>query len=77
MPDPRGWPAPRQPRRAIQPGEGRPTPNRGRIWPRRWAWWIPNSSKTFGGWTYAGGGGRESNWTYIGPAAAPDGLPVD
>jgi hypothetical protein len=77
MPDPRGWPDPANPGvpsnqekagpHLIVDEYGRDAGHGG----------FRTASKTFGGWTYAGGGGRESNWTYIGPAAAPDGLPVD
>jgi hypothetical protein len=76
-PEPRGWPDPANPGVPSNQEKAGPHLIVDEYSRRRWAWWTPHSNKTFGGWIHSAGGGRGSNWTYIGPAVTPDGQPVD
>lgn len=76
MPDERGWPDPKRPGYPKNPDHEGPHLIIDEDMRRRWAWWRPRG----GIWgyslaeKYAPAAGWD--WTYIGPAMAPDGKPV-
>jgi hypothetical protein len=79
MPDQKGWPDAARPGFPTDPGRGGPhlvVVDK----QRRWVWWRPHDDRPGGTWRYFGGviDGQDPNldWTYIGPAKAPDGKPV-
>ena len=76
MSDPKGWPDAANPGIPLNPERQGPHVIVDQYGKRWWAWWDglgPN-----GGWSHATAtGNRGLNWTYIGPAVAPDGLPVE
>ncbi len=76
MPDHTGWPDPAHPGVPANPGQEGPHLIADEFGKRWWAWWMPDSSRHGGSWTYAAGGGAGVDWTYVGPAKSPDDLPV-
>jgi hypothetical protein len=69
------WPDPRRPGIPLDPERPGPHLLVDMHRTRRWGWW--SGFGELGGW-YTDGRehGTLSDWTYIGPALAPDGKPV-
>lgn len=72
----RGWPDPANPGVPPNPRLSGPHLIVDEYGTRRWAWWTPTSDKALGTWKSARTGGRGIDWSYVGPAMAPDGEPV-
>jgi hypothetical protein len=73
--DKNGWPDPDHPGWPIDPRQEGPHLVVDQYGKRRWYLWMTNGTWFRGGNSCsAGWAGRD--WTYIGPAVAPDGGPV-
>jgi hypothetical protein len=78
MPDARGWPDPAKPGFPKNPGRDGPYLIIDAAGGRRWMCWEPVG----GFWQLSNMTGKEDpavagqEWTYLGPAVAPDGKPV-
>jgi hypothetical protein len=75
MSENKGWPDASRPGVPVNAEKDGPHLLVNKFGTREWFWWVSN------GTTWMGARGGEStqsveSWTYIGPAAAPDGLPV-
>jgi hypothetical protein len=72
MPNKAGWPDPADPGVPLNPQQPGPHLVVDKQGVRRWAWWLGRDGR----WIYEGGGGGGLDWTYVGPALPPDGMPV-